>query len=130
MLAQTALLYESGLVVTNGPAHKASGPLYPQLLKVPGAHAVIVRGGMFNAFLFPEFVDAVRAARRKNIVVVGLTTEGCALQTILGELREGYKVHVVMDACAGQTKETHDAAILPPCCYKTAYYTATGAEPA
>ena len=50
-LAKTALLYGSGLVVTNGLPDKPSGPLYPQLLEVLGDHPVIERGGNFNSFL-------------------------------------------------------------------------------
>ena len=111
LLAQTALSYESGFVVTNGPAHKTLGLLYPELVNLLGTHPVITRGGMFNAFLFKGFADAVAATGRKNLVVAGLTTEGCVLQTVMGGLRLGYKMHVVVDTASGQSKESHDAAI-------------------
>lgn len=99
------------MVVTNGPAHKTSGPLYPKLTEVLSDHPVVVRGGMFNAFLFPGFVESVAATERKNLVVAGLMTEGCVLQTVLGGVRAGYNVYVAVDTCGGQSKESHDAAI-------------------
>ena len=110
-LADTALTYRSGLVVTNGIPAKTSGPYYTQLGKLLGEIPIVVRGGMFNAFLFEPFKEAVHRSGRKNLVVAGLVTEGCVLQTVLGGLREGYRVHVAVDACAGATRETHDTAV-------------------
>lgn len=111
LLADLALGFQSGLVVTNGPSHKASGPYYPRLLDLLGDHPIIERGGMFNAFLFDRFKQAVREADRPNVVVAGLVTEGCVLQTVLGGMREGYRMHVNIDASAGATREIHEAAI-------------------
>ncbi len=111
LLARTALDYKSGLVVTNGPSGKPSGPNYPKLQKILGVQKVIERGGMFDAFLFPEFSDAVAATNRRNLVIGGLMTEGCVLQTALGGARAGYEVYVAVDACGSQSKEIHDLAI-------------------
>ena len=111
MLADLALKYNSGLVVTNGPRHKASGPYYPALLELLGDHPVIERGGMFNAFLFDGFREAVHQTGRPNLVVAGLVTEGCVLQTVLGGIREGYTMHVAADACAAASTYIHDVAI-------------------
>lgn len=111
MLARTALDYESGFVVTNGPPEKSSGPYYPKLLEVLGDHPIIVRGGMFNAFPFPGFAEAVAAAKRPNIVVGGVATDGCVLQTVLGAVRAGYNADVVVDACGAQSREMHEVSI-------------------
>lgn len=110
-LAKTALWYESGLVVTNGLPGKPSGPLYPQLLEVIGDHPVIERGGNFNGFLDEGFAQAVRATGRRKLAIAGVSTEGCVLQTVLGALREDYEVHLVVDASASLTAETHAAAV-------------------
>lgn len=110
-LADTALAYKSGLVVTNGIPAKTSGPYYSRLVKLLGDTPIIVRGGMFNAFLFEPFKEAVAHTGRKNLVIAGLVTEGCILQTVLGGLREAYQMHVAVDACAGATRETHDTAV-------------------
>ncbi|MEU4562201.1 isochorismatase family protein [Actinoplanes sp. NPDC023936] len=110
-LAKTALWYDSGLVVTNGLPSKPSGPLYPQLREVLGDHPVIERPGNFNSFLDEGFAEAVRATGRRKLAIAGVSTEGCVLQTVLGGLRAGYDVHVVVDASASVTPETHRTAI-------------------
>ncbi|MEV6925146.1 isochorismatase family protein [Dactylosporangium sp. NPDC051485] len=110
-LAQVAKLYGSGLVVTNGEASKPSGPLYPELLEVIGDHPVIERSTAFNSFLDPAFAEAVRATGRRKLLVGGIATDGCVLQTVLGALREGYEPYVVVDATASLSREAHDAAV-------------------
>ncbi|CAN5224545.1 hydrolase [soil metagenome] len=109
--AKTAKLYESGLVVTNGLPGKPSGPLYPALLEVIGDQPVIERGGNFNCFLDEAFDEAVLETGRKKLAIGGVSTEGCVLQTVLGGLRAGYEVHVVVDACASISRETHETAV-------------------
>ncbi|MGP4050863.1 isochorismatase family protein [Streptomyces sp. 2A115] len=110
-LAKTAKWYESGLVVTNGQSTKPSGPLYPELLDVIGDHPVIERTRDFNAFLDEPFAQAVRAENRPNLVIGGIATDGCVLQTVLGGLREDYRVHVAVDASASLTVEAHNTAV-------------------
>jgi nicotinamidase-related amidase len=111
-LAKTAKLYGSGLVVTNGLPGKPSGPLYPELLDVIGDEPVIERSTQFDSFLDERFAEAVRATGRKKLVIGGVSTEGCVLQTVLGALRAGYEPHLVVDATASVTKEGHDTAIM------------------
>jgi nicotinamidase-related amidase len=110
-LAKTAKLFESGLVVTNGMPNKPSGPLYPELQAVLGDHPVVERPGATNAFADENFALAVKATGRKKLVIAGVSTEGCVLQSVLGALRDGYEVYVVVDACASLTVETHAVAI-------------------
>ncbi|WP_406186424.1 isochorismatase family protein [Streptomyces sp. NBC_01006] len=110
-LAKTAKWYGSGLVVTNGLPSKPSGPLYPELMEVLGDQPVIERACDLNAFLDEAFAEAVRAENRPNLVIGGIATDGCVLQTVLGGLRAGYRVHVAVDASASLTTETHEAAV-------------------
>lgn len=111
-LAETAVGYETGLVVTNGRPDHPAGPLYPQLLEVIGDREVIGRRpGLYNAFQDEDFARAVRDAGRRNIVVGGVATDGCVLQTALSGQREGYDVHVVVDATATTTPEVHRTAV-------------------
>jgi nicotinamidase-related amidase len=110
-LAKMAVSFKTGLVVTNGLKSKPSGDLYPQLLEVIGDHPVIERGGNFNSFLDPAFAQAVEAEGRRKLVIAGVSTEGCVLQTVLGALRLNYDVFVVADASASVTRETHETAM-------------------
>ncbi|MFG1603321.1 isochorismatase family protein [Actinoplanes sp. NPDC049265] len=110
-LATTAKLYGAPLVVTNGEASKPSGPLYPELMAAIGDEPVIERTTAFNSFLDPDFAAAVKATGRRRLIVGGIATDGCVLQTVLGALREGYEVSVVVDASASTSEEAHDMAV-------------------
>lgn len=111
-LAKTATLFETGLVVTNGAKGKPSGPLYSELLEVIGGDfPVVERPGATNAFADDDFAATVEATGRRRLAIAGVSTEGCVLQSVLGALRLGYEVNVVVDASASITKETHDVAV-------------------
>ena len=110
-LAKTAKLFGSGLVVTNALPGKPSGPLYPELLEVLGDQKIIERPGATNAFADENFAEAVRATGRKKLAIAGVSTEGCVLQSVLGALRDGYEVYLVVDASGSVTEETHNVAI-------------------
>jgi nicotinamidase-related amidase len=114
-LAEMAGVFDIPLVVTGpddyGPP-TPQGRTYPALRKVLGDHPVIDRpSAPFDAFEEPAFRSAVEATGRRRLVVAGLMTEGCLLQTALTAVADGYEVFVVVDACAGETREGHDAAI-------------------
>lgn len=110
-LAKTALIYDLPLVVTNGADAAPSGPLFGQLKEVLGDREVVVREGNFDAFATERFADALATAGRRKLLLSGLMTEGCVLQTTMSGLERGYDVHVVVDAVAGITRESHDAAV-------------------
>ncbi|MFD0485150.1 isochorismatase family protein [Kineococcus sp. GCM10028916] len=113
-LAKTALGYGVPLVVSAGPEQDPRGPLYPQLTAVLGDHPVVHRAGSFgsfDAFDFPGFEEAVARTGRRHLAIAGLATEGCVLFTVLGALRRGYQVSLVVDATAGETPVIHDAAV-------------------
>lgn len=53
----------------------------------------------------PDFTAALNAFGRKNILLTGMETHICVLQTCIGLLREGYNVHLVKDAVCSRSKE-------------------------
>lgn len=110
-LAKIAKAYGVPLVVTNGADTDAPGPLFPQLKAQLGDTKVLVRSGNFNVFDTPEVAAAVKATGRKKLLLSGLMTEGCVLLSALSAVDRGYEVHVVVDAVAGETSETHHAAV-------------------
>ena len=57
------------------------------------------------------FVKAVRDASRKQIILVGMETHVCILQTCLDLLKEGYAVHVVSDGVCSRSKQCYTAGI-------------------
>ncbi len=57
------------------------------------------------------FPDRLAAAGRKKILLVGMETHVCVLQTCIGLLKEGYAVHAVSDAICSRTKDNFQTAI-------------------
>jgi nicotinamidase-related amidase len=110
-LVQTANAFGVPLVVSTGPRHDLRGALYPQIAAVLGEHPVVHRGLSFDAFDDEGFTSAVAAAGRRHLVVAGLMTDGCVMQTVLSALRAEYEVSVVVDATASESAAAHSAAL-------------------
>jgi nicotinamidase-related amidase len=58
----------------------------------------------------PSFPDAIRKLNKKTLIVTGMETHICILQTSIGLLREGFNVHLVKDAVCSRTKENWNVA--------------------
>ncbi|MDE1511914.1 isochorismate family cysteine hydrolase YcaC [Serratia nevei] len=78
----------------NGP----NGPLVPELkAQFPDA-PFIPRPGQINAWDNDDFVKAVKATGRKQLIIAGVVTEVCVAFPALSALNEGFEVFVVTDA--------------------------------
>lgn len=51
-----------------------------------------------------EFIKRLHATGRKKVILAGMETHVCVLQTCIGLLKEGYAVHVVGDAMCSRTE--------------------------
>ncbi|WP_319521204.1 isochorismatase family protein [uncultured Desulfosarcina sp.] len=57
------------------------------------------------------FRPTVQSFNRKKIVVVGMETHVCVLQTCLDLIKAGFQVHLVADAVASRVNENRNIAI-------------------
>jgi nicotinamidase-related amidase len=64
-----------------------------------------------NAWEDTEFLEAVKATKRKKLIIAALWTEACLLFPVLDALKEGYEVYPVVDAVGGTSIVAHDAAL-------------------
>jgi isochorismate hydrolase len=53
----------------------------------------------------PAFMKEVKDLERKTIILTGMETHICVLQTCMGLLHNGFDVHLVKDAVCSRTKE-------------------------
>lgn len=64
-----------------------------------------------NSWEDVEFRAAVKATRRKKLIMTALWTEACLTFPALDALDEGYEVYVVTDAVGGTSVTAHEAAL-------------------
>lgn len=64
-----------------------------------------------NAWQDADFVAAVKATGRKNLVIVALWTEACLTFPTLDALKEGYRVFPVVDAVGGTSVIAHETGL-------------------
>ena len=58
-----------------------------------------------------RFSSRLAAVNRREIILCGMETHVCVLQTCLDLLEEGYAVHAVSDAVCSRTKDNSDTAL-------------------
>ena len=89
---------------------KGLGATLPELKEKAGA-ASFYEKMSFSSCGSAEFVEALKASGRTQIIVTGMETHVCVLQTVI-ELRDaGFEVHVVKDAVMSRDKRNWQTAV-------------------
>src|SRR5260370_23362339 len=63
-----------------------------------------------HAWSHPDVRAAVDATGRRKLVMAGIATEVCLVQSVLGAIKDGFDVYFVSDCSAGINREAHDDA--------------------
>jgi nicotinamidase-related amidase len=63
-----------------------------------------------HAWSHPDVRAAVDATGRRKLVMAGLVTEVCLVQSVLAARKDGFEVFFVSDCSGGVTKEAHEDA--------------------
>ena len=109
-LADLAKYFQLPTILTTSFEQGPNGPLVPELKEIfPGA-PYIARPGQINAWDNEDFVKAVKATGRRQLIVAGVVTEVCVAFPALSALAEGYEVFVVTDASGTFNTVTRQAA--------------------
>lgn len=87
-----------------------NGPLVPELKELFPDAPYIARPGNINAWDNEEFLAAVKATGKKQLIIAGVVTEVCVAFPALSAIEAGYEVFVVTDASGTFNKTTRDAA--------------------
>ena len=65
----------------------------------------------FNCCEEPNFLNEIKNINKKNIILAGMETHICVLQTCIGLLKEGFHIHVANDVVCSRTKENYKTGI-------------------
>ncbi|WPP46592.1 isochorismate family cysteine hydrolase YcaC [Pseudomonas sp. AN-1] len=109
-LADLAAYFKLPTILTTSFESGPNGPLVPELkAQFPDA-PYIARPGQINAWDNEDFVRAVKATGRRQLILAGVVTEVCVAFPALSALAEGFEVFVVADASGTFNEVTRQAA--------------------
>ena len=109
-LADLAEYFKLPTILTTSFEDGPNGPLVKELKdKFPDA-PYIARPGNINAWDNEDFVKAVKATGKKQLIIAGVVTEVCVAFPALSALEEGFDVFVVTDASGTFNEVTRNAA--------------------
>ncbi|PZX34396.1 putative Isochorismatase hydrolase [Cupriavidus phytorum] len=109
-LADLAKYFKLPTVLTTSFEDGPNGPLVPELKAMFPDAPFIPRPGQINAWDNEDFVSAVRATGKKQLLIAGVVTEVCVAFPALAALEEGFDVFVVTDASGTFNELTRDSA--------------------
>lgn len=109
-LADLASYFKLPTILTTSFEDGPNGPLVPELKQQFPDAPYIARPGQINAWDNEDFVAAVKATGRKQLIIAGVVTEVCVAFPALSALEAGFEVFVVTDASGTFNEITRDSA--------------------
>ena len=109
-LADLAKYFRLPTILTTSFESGPNGPLVPELKQLFPDAPYIARPGNINAWDNEDFVKAVKATGRRQLIIAGVVTEVCVAFPALSAIAEGYEVFVVTDASGTFNDTTQQAA--------------------
>lgn len=109
-LADAAKYFNLPTILTTSFENGPNGPLVPELKEIFPDAPYIARPGQINAWDNEDFVKAVKATGKKQLIIAGVVTEVCVAFPTLSALAEEFEVFVITDASGTFNALTRDAA--------------------
>ncbi len=109
-VADIAQYFNLPTILTTSFEDGPNGPLVPELKALFPDAPYIARPGQINAWDNEDFVKAVKATGKKQLIIAGVVTEVCVAFPTLSALAEGFEVFVITDASGTFNHLTRDAA--------------------
>ncbi len=97
-LADLAKYFRLPTILTTSFESGPNGPLVPELKELFPDAPYIARPGNINAWDNEDFVRAVKATGKKQLLLAGVVTEVCVAFPALSAIEAGFEVFVVTDA--------------------------------
>lgn len=110
-LADVAKFFALPTILTTSFESGPNGPLVPELKERFPDAPYIPRPGQINAWDNQDFVNAVKATGRRQLVIAGVVTDVCVAFPALSAIEAGYEVFVVVDASGTFNPAVRDAAL-------------------
>lgn len=108
-LIEAAKLLDIPIILTE-QYPKGLGPTINEIKKALPSYGPIEKI-TFSCCGEASFLESLSLTGRRKVILTGMETHVCVLQTCLGLLKEGYDVHVVRDAICSRAKGNFKAGI-------------------
>ncbi|WP_070885750.1 isochorismate family cysteine hydrolase YcaC [Pseudomonas argentinensis] len=109
-LADLAKFFNLPTILTTSFETGPNGPLVPELKEMFPEAPYIARPGQINAWDNEDFVKAIKATGKKQLIIAGVVTEVCVAFPALAAIEEGFDVFVVTDASGTFNQISRDSA--------------------
>ena len=96
--ADLAKYFKLPTILTTSFEQGPNGPLMPELKELFPDAPYVARPGQINAWDNEDFVKAIKATGRRQLIIAGVVTEVCVAFPALSAIEEGFDVFVVTDA--------------------------------
>lgn len=103
-LAKVATLAKIPVITSASVPQGPNGPLIPEIHKYAPHAKYVGRRGEINAWDNPDFVAAVKATGKKQLIIAGTITSVCMAFPCIAAVQEGYQVFAVVDASGTYSK--------------------------
>lgn len=103
-LAKMATLAKMPVITTASVPQGPNGPLIPEIHDAAPHAQYVARKGEINAWDNPEFVAAVKATGRRQLIIAGTITSVCMAFASIAAVADGYQVFAVIDASGTYSK--------------------------
>lgn len=97
-LADIGKFFDLPTILTTSFDAGPNGPIVPELREAFPEAPFIQRPGQINCWDNEEFVAAVKATGRRQLIMAGVVTDVCVTFPALAALAEGFEVFIVTDA--------------------------------
>ena len=109
-LAAAAKYFNLPTILTTSFEQGPNGPIMPELKNMFPDAPFIARPGQINAWDNEDFVKAVKATGKKQLIIAGVVTEVCVAFPALSALEEDFEVFIVTGASGTFNHLTRDSA--------------------
>ncbi|MDG2944225.1 hydrolase [Exercitatus varius] len=103
-LAKVATLAKMPVITTASVPQGPNGPLIPEIHQAAPHAQYVARKGQINSWDNPDFVAAVKATGKKQLIIAGTITSVCMAFPAISAIAEGYQVFCVIDASGTYSK--------------------------
>ena len=98
-------------VLTTEQYPKGLGPTEPEIVELLPDDTLKFEKTCFSCTGTKQFLQQLKATKRKQVILVGIEAHVCVLQTAIQLIAEGYQVFVAADGICSRNRENYEASL-------------------